>query len=154
VLPLGAERPYVYEVGRVTCTLAVVVAATCAGAEVASAASGPKTIASYCSPSGDVCYGVISRGGAVYLEITTAARYFGRYKLCVRPPGGGATGLQRCGSFPVVRRSGSLWGSSVKYSRQFPVTGPGTYRVTWKLRAQPLGPTLRFRLPLTGPTSG
>jgi hypothetical protein len=112
-------------------------------AATASAAPSPRAIASYCSPSGDVCYGILDRGGAVYLELTTFARYFGRYRLCVRPP----EGARRCGSFPVFRR-GSLWGSSVKYGRQFPVVGPGTYRVTWSLGSQPLGPTLRFRLPL------
>lgn len=114
-----------------------------------SAAATPraKRIASYCSTSGDVCFGVFDRSGAVYLELTTFARYFGRYRLCVRPPGGGAAGAERCGSFPI-RRSGRLWGSTVKYGRQFPVVGPGVYRVTWKLRTQPLGPTLRFRLPL------
>jgi hypothetical protein len=108
------------------------------------AASGTKTIASYCSPSGDVCYGVMNRSGAVYLELTTVAHYFDRYRLCVRAPGGGSL---RCASFPVVRR-GSEWGSFVKYARHFQVAGPGTYRVTWKLGANPLGPSLRFRLPL------
>jgi hypothetical protein len=121
-------------------------------ATVSSSAAGTpraRTIASYCSPSGDVCFGVFNRSGAVYLELTTAARYFGRYRVCVRPPGAGAAGAQRCGSFPVWRR-GSLWGSSVKYASQFPVVGPGTYRVTWRLGTQALGPTLRFRLPLPG----
>jgi hypothetical protein len=113
------------------------------------AAQQPRTIASHCSPSGDVCFGVINRSGAVYLELTTAAHYFDRYRLCVRPPGGEAAGLLRCGSFPVVRR-GPVWASSVKYARQYPIPGPGTYSVTWRLGTKPLGPTLRFRLPLTG----
>ena len=101
-----------------------------------------------CSPSGDVCFGAIDRGGAVYLDLTTAAHYFDRYRLCVRPPRGGAAGLLRCGSFPVARR-GAGWGSSVKYARRYPVVGPGTYRVTWLLDGKPLGPALRFVLPLT-----
>jgi len=123
-------------------------AGTAAAAGTGGAGSRPKTIASYCSPSGDVCIGIVSRSGAVYLELSTAAHYFDRYRLCVRPPGGGAGALVRCGSFPVVRR-GSSWGSSVRYARQYPVIGPGSYRVTWKLGEKPLGPTLRFRLPLT-----
>ena len=121
--------------------LAIFVAASGFVAAAAPAASRPVTIASYCSPSGDVCFGVLNRSGAVYLEISTAARYFSRYTLCVTPP----TGRQRCGSFPLVGTS-----SSVKFARQFPVVGPGTYRVTWKLPTGPLGPTLRFRLPLAG----
>jgi len=109
-----------------------------------------KKIASYCSSSGDVCYGIFNRSGKVYLRITTAARYFGRYKLCVRllPPGLGAEHALRCGSFPVFRQGGSTWGSTVNYARQYPVTVPGRYRVTWKLGASPLGPPLQFRLPL------
>lgn len=131
---------------RVTYVLSVFIAASVFVA--GSSAAKPKTITSYCSPSGDVCYGVLTIEGAVVLQITTAARYFSRYTLCVRPPGGGAAGAQRCGSFPLFRRAGSTWGSSVKHARQFPRVGPGIYRVTWKSGGRALGPTLRFRLPL------
>ena len=130
--------------------LAILVLAGGLGAVAGSqTAQQPRTLASYCSPSGDVCFGIINRGGAVYLELTTAAHYFDRYRLCVRPPGGGAAGLLRCGSFPVFHR-GPVLASSVKYARQYPIPGPGTYSVTWRLGTRTLGPTLRFRLPLTG----
>lgn len=139
---------------RTVCASAAMVAASglLAVADT-SAAPRSKTIASYCSPSGDVCFGIVNKGGAVYLQVTTAARYFSRYTLCVRrirPSGGGAEGLQRCGSFRVFRRSGSVWSSSVNYARNFPVVTSGTYRVTWKLGTRTLGPSLRFRLPLSG----
>jgi hypothetical protein len=111
-------------------------------------AAKPKTITAYCSSSGDVCYGVFKIDGAAVLQITTAARYFSRYTLCVDPSSGGAAGKVRCGSFPLFRRGGSVWGSSVKYARQFPRVGPGIYRVTWKSAGRALGPTLSFRLPL------
>ena len=106
-----------------------------------------RTLVSHCSPSGDVCYGVVVRGGVVRLELTTAARYFGRYVLCVKPPGAGAAGLRRCGSFPVQRAAAGTWAGSVRLRRQFPSGQPGVYRATWRLGSQPLGPTLRFRLP-------
>jgi hypothetical protein len=124
---------------------------TAATAGTGNTASAPKTIASYCSPSGDVCYGILNRSGKVYLEITTAARYFNRYTLCVRrlPPRSTAEYAQRCGSFPVFRQSGSTWGSRVNYARQYPLKFAGAYRVTWKLSGKPLGPALRFRLPLS-----
>ena len=114
-------------------------------------AAGPKTIASYCSTSGDVCYGIFKRNGKVSLEITTSARYFNRYTLCVRrlPPRNTPAYAQRCGSFPVFRQSGSTWGSRVSYARQFPLTFAGSYRVTWKLAGSALGPSLRFRLPVS-----
>jgi hypothetical protein len=139
----AARVPRSYD-GRVRGALAVVaVAAVVAASAASSAAPRARAVATYCSPSGDLCFGVFDRSGAVYLELTTFARYFGRYRLCVRPPGR----AERCGSFPI-RRSGRLWGSTIKYGRQFPVAGPGVYRVTWKLGTQRLGPTLRFRLPL------
>jgi hypothetical protein len=126
----------------------VLVAATVATAGRARPAD--RTISSYCSPSGDVCYGVFGQAGKPYLRITTAARYFGRYTLCVQllGPGGGAEHVRRCGSFPVFRQGGSTYGSSVNYAKQFPVKVRGRYRVTWKALGSTLGPSLTFRLPL------
>jgi hypothetical protein len=114
---------------------------------VPAPAADQTRVKSYCSPSGDVCYGIFKRGGKVSLEITTAAKYFNRYTLCVRRTRPAAP--QRCGSFPVFRQGGSIWGSRVNYARQFPVKSPGRYRVTWKLGSGPLGPALQFRLPLS-----
>jgi hypothetical protein len=129
----------------------LVVLAVATSSAAGSATAPPKTIATYCSPSGDVCYGIFKRSGKVYLKVTTAARYFKRYNLCVRllPPGSDGSHAQRCGSFPVFRQGGSTWGSSVNYARQYPVTDPGRYRVRWKLGSSPLGPPLQFRLPLS-----
>jgi hypothetical protein len=129
--------------------LPLVLATATPGAGETGAA--PKTSASYCSPSGDVCYGIFKRNGKVSLEITTAARYFNRYTLCVRrlPPRSTPAYAQRCGSFPVFRQSGSTWGSRVNYARQYPLTFAGSYRVTWKLAGSAFGPALRFKLPIS-----
>jgi hypothetical protein len=123
----------------------------CVGASAASAGSTAtprQRIASYCSPSGDVCYGIFRRGGTVLLKITTAARYFGRYTLCVRllPAANDAAHARRCGSFPVFRQGGATWGSTVNYMRQYPIKQKGRYQVTWRSGASPLGPALHFRL--------
>jgi hypothetical protein len=117
------------------------------GVVSSASAARPRTIAAWCSPSGDVCHGVVDRGGDVRLELTTAARYFGRYTLCVTPPGAGPEGARRCGEFPVFRAGGGTWASSVRLRRQFPAGPGGVYRVTWRFGAQPLGPTLRVRFP-------
>ena len=103
-----------------------------------------------CSPSGDVCYGVFGRAGKVYLRITTAAHYFGRYGLCVQllPAGGDTAHKRRCGSFPVFLEGGGTYASSVNYAKQYPVKLRGRYRVTWKSEGTALGPSLFFRLPL------
>jgi hypothetical protein len=107
----------------------------------ASAGSGATTpIATYCSPTGDVCFGALRKSGAVYLDLMIAARYFARYRLCVDPPRGAPT----CRSFPV-RRRGAAYASSILWHRNYPNRGPGRYDVTWRLQ-QPLGPPRSFRL--------
>ena len=107
----------------------------------ASATAAPSgRIASYCSASGDVCYGVFDDRGVIRFQLTLAAKYFTRYRICVRPPRGATT----CKSFPV-KRVGSQFGGAVRWERNFPVRGPGRYRVTWKQGAQALGPGLTFR---------
>jgi len=111
-----------------------------------AAAAQPKTIAQYCSTTGDICLDVVNRDGAVFLELTTVARYFERYVLCVKPPAGTST----CSSFPI-RAGGSFYVSRVRWYRNFPARGQGAYLVTWKLQANPLGPALTFRLPLARP---
>lgn len=104
-------------------------------------APAPKPLATYCSPSGDVCYGAFKRGTVVRLQITTAARYFPRYTLCIRPP----TSAQRCGSFPIFRGAAGSGYGTVKLST-FGTPTPGVYRATWRLGSGPLGPTLRVRV--------
>jgi hypothetical protein len=137
-----------------------------AAAVAAVPAARASTLASYCSPSGDVCYGAFNRGGRLILQISTAARYFPRYTLCVTklPRGAGAENAQRCGAFPLFRGSSSTWSSSVDYARQYiglPGAKParGRYRVTWRqicstcsareqrhsALGQPLGPSLYVR---------
>ncbi len=122
--------------------LITVLVATVAAASASASPVPRKVIANHCSLSGDICYGVVSRSGAVYFDLTTAAHYFLRYRLCVRPP----TGAARCR--PYSMRLGRLSSSRVRFAGQFPYSGPGTYRVTWRLGSRALGPTLRFRLPL------
>ena len=124
--------------------LVLVAAAAALVAASPAAAAQPKLIAKYCSPTGDVCLGVVNRDGAVFLELTTVGRYFERYVLCVKPPAGAST----CSSFPI-RAGGSFYFSRVRWYRNFPARGQGAYLVTWRLQANPLGPPLKFRIPLS-----
>jgi hypothetical protein len=69
---------------RALVALAGVILATAMAAAAARSERSPaRTIARYCSQSGDVCYGIFNRGGQVILQITTAAHYFSRYTLCL-----------------------------------------------------------------------
>lgn len=130
-------------IARALAVLALATGAALSSPPTAATGVAPKPIATYCSPTGDLCFGVFDRSGAVSLELTTFARYFARYHLCVTPPRGTAT----CKSFPV-RESGRLYASRVRWHRNFPARGPGQYRVAWKLGGALLGPRLGFRLPL------
>lgn len=115
--------------------------ALAAGPAPAAPTAPTPVVASYCSRSGDLCFGIRRKQGAIFLDIDTFERYFTRYRLCVLGP----TGKPACRSFPIRRRA-RLYGSSVRWNTNFPRLGPGLYRVTWKLGAQRLGPTLRFRV--------
>jgi hypothetical protein len=96
-------------------------------------AAGPRSGAnSYCSASGDVCIQVLSQNTDVLLEITTVAKYFSTYRLCVSGPKS-----RMCKSFPI-RRSGSEYDSTVSWKNNFPNQGHGTYRVTWSYSAKTL----------------
>src|SRR5918992_5696831 len=118
---------------RIAFVLVCVAATFCA-----SATAAPE--ATYCSPSGDVCYGITNKRGVIRLHLGLAARYFARYRICVRPPRGATT----CRSFPV-KKTGAAYGGAVRWQRNFPSRGPGVYRVRWRLGTQALGPALTFR---------
>jgi hypothetical protein len=113
-------------------------------AVVAPALSADRTrIASYCSPSGDVCYGVFRAQGLIRFKLTLAAKYFRRYRICVRPVGQAPT----CKSFPVRKTGRAAWGGTVIWQRNFPQRGVRTYKVTWKQGRTRLGPPLTFTMP-------
>ena len=105
-------------------------------------ASDHARVKSYCSPSGDVCYGIFRNGSVYSFRLTLAAKYFSRYRVCVRPLGEQA----KCKSFPV-KKTGASWGGTVVWQRNYPVRGPRGYRVTWRQGGTRLGPPLTFYLP-------
>ena len=123
-----------------------VLAAICAAALSLAAAASARDqarVASYCSPSGDVCYGVFkATNGAYRFKLTLAAKYFSRYRICVKPPGR----VKSCKRF-AVRKTGANWGGTVIWQRNFSINGPGIYRVSWWQSGRRLGPALRVNLP-------
>jgi hypothetical protein len=96
----------------------------------------------YCSPSGDVCFGLIAGGAPpIRLGLTLAARFFSRYRLCVRAPGGAVD----CRRFRVHRAGAGTFQSRVRWRRRFPDRGPGVYRVRWLHAGSALGPPITFK---------
>jgi hypothetical protein len=122
-------------------TLACFLSVAAAAALAAPASAATPKRPSYCSPSGDVCFGVLTTRSGIVLQIDTFARYFSRYRLCVRDPRRRAT----CRVLPI-RKRGRIFGSVVRWRDAFPHRGAGVYRVTWSLGGNPLGPTLSFRV--------
>ena len=122
--------------------VAIAVAVAALGALGSASAKTEVRVRSYCSPSGDVCYGIFKTGGTYSFRLTLAAKYFQRYRVCVRPLGEQGT----CKSFPV-KKTGAQWGGTVIWQRNYPVRGPRGYRVTWRRGTTRLGPPLTFYLP-------
>jgi hypothetical protein len=110
------------------------------GLVVAAAALAPAAAAkvTYCSPTGDYCTSVAKTKGVRYLTVRSFA-FNGRVKICVRDPKGGRV----CRSFRMTK-AGPAYVLSIRWRRQFPDRGAGTYRVSFFLGAQRLGPVLAF----------
>jgi hypothetical protein len=119
--------------------LLAAIAAAALAIPTAGPASGQARLPSYCSKSGDLCYGVFRKAGVVSFRLTLAAKYFSRYRLCVRKVGKARV----CKRFRV-RKTGAQWGGTVKFAKSFPHTH-GTYRVSWwRVATNRLGPPLTF----------
>jgi hypothetical protein len=97
---------------------------------------------SYCSQSGDLCYGKARGVRPLALQITLFAKYFTRYSLCVQRPGR----KRICRSFRI-RPRGQLFGSRIRWRRYFPHQGHGGYRARWRQSGSgnPLGPIIHFQ---------
>lgn len=96
---------------------------------------------SHCSESGDVCQSVRRAGGVRKVKITLAAKYFSRYKLCVKAPDGSRT----CKRFRI-QKQGEQFGDSVRWRKHFPNGGKGAYSVTWKNGGARVGARLGFHI--------
>jgi hypothetical protein len=113
----------------------LLVAVVLGAAALAPAAAARVT---YCSPTGDFCTSAAKVSGVRYLRVTSFA-FKGRVRICVRYRKGGPV----CHSFRLTK-SGPAYGLNVRWRRYYPDHGPGTYRVSFFLGAQQLGPTLTF----------
>jgi hypothetical protein len=94
---------------------------------------------SYCSSTGDICQSTTKVNGIRRLRISLFAKYFDRYRLCVRAP----DGTRECHVFEI-RAQGSNFGSSVRWGLNFPHKGPGPYTVSWWTGGSLVGRVLGF----------
>ena len=96
---------------------------------------------SYCSSTGDVCYGVVPGSSPVKLRISLQGKFFKRYKLCVRGP----NGQLDCHRFRIKKQPNGLYGSTVKVGgKKYPFQGKGTYRARWSAGGHSLGPAVTY----------
>ena len=123
-------------------TILVITTSVLSAVPVTASAHHRPTV--YCSRSGDLCQSTRKVDGVRVLRITLAARYFRRYELCVTDPDDDRS----CATFRIHKR-GSVFGSSVRWKRHFPRSGPGAYDVRWRMLPdrQRVGRTLGFHVP-------
>ena len=107
------------------------------GAAVLAPAAAAKV--SYCSPTGDYCTSARKVSGVRYLRISSFA-FTGRVSICVRARKGGPV----CHSFRLRKAGAGTYSINIRWRRYYPNRGPGTYRVSFFLGTQQLGPTLTF----------
>jgi hypothetical protein len=119
---------------RIITSLAVAASAAAILPATASARS------SYCSPSGDVCYGVVKGSSPIKLQIILQAKYFSRYKLCIRGP----NNIRECRRFKIRKLKHGTYGSTVNVAKHFNFQGKGTYRARYSQGGQSLGPALTY----------
>jgi hypothetical protein len=123
--------------GRMKRTLTLLTLAASAAAILPATASARS---SYCSKSGDVCYGVVPNTIPAKLQITTAARYFAKYRLCIAS----ANGQRECHRFKMRKGSAGTYYSTVSVPAHFQFLGRGKYRATWYAGGSKLGPAVSF----------
>ena len=130
---------------RLAAVVIASLASLLASASATAADPSKEYLARYCSQTGDVCYGIYRLGssGRIVFQITTQARYFASYRICVKAP----AGTVKCRNLPLNRLTPPRYGANVYWRRNFGDRGPGVYRVTWSQGGTRLGPTLRFRRP-------
>ena len=110
-------------------------------AAVAALAALPATASaksSYCSKSGDVCYQ--AKGSPIKLRITTAAKYFSRYRLCITNP----HGARECHRFRMHAADAGTFASTVSWPKHYEYGGTGTYHARWYAHGSALGPAVSF----------
>ena len=97
----------------------------------------------YGTPTGDYCTSAKRRKREAFLELRTFS-FSGGYRLCVTAPDDTRT----CREFEL-ERSGNLFRSRVRWSKNYPDAGRGTYYVCWRVTSgkRCLGKQLSFRIP-------
>jgi hypothetical protein len=102
-------------------TLLALTAAALALAVVVPAA--PAATTSWCSESGDACFGTFKRDGKRYVSGTYSARYKTREKLGVTAP----TGQRDCVTRRLKQGRFDTWSLTLRWSTNYPNRGKGTY---------------------------
>lgn len=102
------------------------------------AASPAQARSAYCSPSGDYCHGVQKAGGGVALFFRTFS-LTGDMDVCVSKAG------KVCRTVALRSKPHGLREARLRWDRQFPDRGSGTYTVTWYQDGSPIGVRTHFR---------
>ena len=94
----------------------------------------------YCTPTGDYCIAANRVNGTRLLRLDTFS-FRGTVRVCVDPP----RGREKC-VYRRLKRSGSLYGISIRWSSSFPHHGRGSYFVRFYSHGDRVGELLSFSL--------
>lgn len=94
-----------------------VLAAPASGAQ--SAPAGWVPVASYCSPSGDVCFGIRRKGDRIKLRLDSFVD-FGAVSFCVKKAG---SQHRVCRTRSLKPGDHDLYSASILWNRHFPTAG-------------------------------
>lgn len=118
---------------------ALVAAALASAAQPAAAANGDSV---QCAPGDAWCIAVFHKFARkiVFFDIA-GFKIAGQYQVCVTPP----RRKERCRTYTLHRIATGANASSVQFTKNFPHSAHGVYRVRWIYEGKQLGRTLRFR---------
>jgi hypothetical protein len=111
-----------------------------AASAVAILPAAAQAKSSYCSSSGDVCYGVVKGSSPIKLQIVLQAKYFSHFRLCIKGP----NGRTDCKRFKIKKLSHGQFGKTIRVGKLYPFEGKGTYHASFITGGQTLGPAITY----------
>lgn len=94
--------------------------------------AGWTTIASYCSPSGDICYGIREKNDKIQFRLSAFAKYFDTVDFCVKKR---HTRNWVCNERDL-KRSGPTYLAKIRWQGNYP-TGGDAKRVVRFMKGSP-----------------
>lgn len=100
--------------------VAAPLAAAPASATTPQVRAGWTVVTSYCSPSGDICYGILRKGETVRFRLTAFGGYFKTVDFCVKKAGSRAW---VCRERPLKQGKNDIYVAKIRWQGNYPTNG-------------------------------